>query len=77
MKTLHYTLTRSECKLLWEAITSLEEKWNQICTSSDDPDEIADFGNDLIELRRLAESFSEQAVSAFGKNILTISREPL
>jgi len=77
MKTLHCILTESECKLLLEAIASLETKWDQICANSDDPDEIADIGNDLIGLRLLVESFSEQAVSAFGKKVLTLGREQL
>ena len=77
MKTLHCILVESECRLLLEAIASLDAKWDQICTSSDDPDEIADFGNDLIKLRLLAKSFSEQAVSAFGKDILTLDYEQL
>jgi len=77
MKALHCTLTESECKLLLEAIASLEANWDQICTDSDDPDEIADIGNDLIELRLLAKSFSEQAVSAFGEKVLILSRELL
>jgi hypothetical protein len=77
MKTLNCTLAESECKLILEAIASLETQWDQLCTQSDDPDEIADVGNDLIELRLLAKSFSEQAVSVFGENVLRLGREQL
>ncbi|PZN85615.1 MAG: hypothetical protein DM484_01405 [Candidatus Methylumidiphilus alinenensis] len=77
MKTLNCTLAESECKLLLEAIASLETQWGQLCAQSDDPDEISDFGNDLIELRLLAKSFSEQAVSVFGENVLHFGREQL
>jgi hypothetical protein len=77
MKTLNCTLVESECKLILEAIASLEAQWDQLCAQSDDPDEIADVGNDLIELRLLAKSLSEQAVSVFGENVLRLGREQL
>ena len=66
MKQLELPLVASEAKLLLEALAELEAKWLQICESSEDDDEVADYGNDLIELRLLRDKLSEAAVPVFG-----------
>jgi hypothetical protein len=48
-----------------------------ICEQSDDEDEIADVGNDLIEVRILLKRLKEEAVSSFGKFVLVFDRTPL
>ncbi|WP_227172152.1 hypothetical protein [Marinobacter sp. CA1] len=49
---------------------------SDIFDSSDNPDEVADIGNDLIELRLLLKRLQETAISHYGDNILKFSREP-
>ena len=55
----------------------MEQKWAEICAASDDEDEIADYGNDLIGLRLLLKSTREAAVGAFGANVTNFGRRLL
>lgn len=75
MKTLSLALGESDSKLILEALLALEQRWDERCSSSDDPDEIADIGNDLIELRLLIKSYKEQSVAALGPGVLQLGRE--
>ncbi len=77
MKTLSLNVGESDGKLLLEALLALETSWDAICTNSDDPDEIADVGNDLIELRLLIRTYKEQVVAAFGPTVLVMGRDAL
>jgi hypothetical protein len=70
-------LTFSDAKLVLEALQLLEEKWALICETSSDEDEVADYGNDLVELRLLQASTRESAVSAFGQNVTNFDRTTL
>ena len=49
---------------------------SKICDTSNDEDEVADIGNDLIELRLLLKPLREKAISQYGKNIANFSRDP-
>ena len=77
MSKMNIELEQSETKILLEALVALEKKYVEICNSSEDEDEVADFGNDLIELRLLLNPLKEKAVKIFGKDVLNFSREPL
>lgn len=77
MKQLELPLIASEAKLLLEALAELEGKWLQICESSEDEDEIADYGNDLIELRLLRDKLKATAVPAFGPGVENFDRTSL
>jgi hypothetical protein len=77
MKKLKVELSEWEAKLLLEAVAELETKWSTICDTSDDPDEVADYGNDLIELRMVKESVTAQAVEAFGPAVTNFDRTSL
>jgi hypothetical protein len=71
---MNLDLTFSDAKIVLEALQLLEEKWSKICDTSADEDEVADYGNDLIEVRLLLASTRESAVAAFGKNVTNFDR---
>lgn len=77
MSTLNLAVVESEARLLVEALRTLEQQWAKVCATSDDPDEIADYGNDLIELRLLLERIEGEATTQFGQDVLNTSRELL
>ncbi len=67
----------SEAKLMLEALEELEQKWAKICETSSDDDEIADYGNDLVELRLLIASTRSAAISDFGTSVTNFDRTTL
>jgi hypothetical protein len=77
MKKLEFSLVESETKILLEALMEKEAEMARICDSSDDEDEIADVGNDLIELRLLLKSIRDRAVPIFGASVLEFGRDPI
>lgn len=77
MRNLSLGLVESEAKVLLEALIEKETKMADICAQSDDEDEIADVGNDLIEIRLLLNRLKEEAVSSFGESVLVFDRTPL
>ena len=70
-------LVESELKIVLEALTEMESRFTKICDTSKDEDEIADIGNDLIELRLLLKPLKEKAIANYGKNIVNFSRDVL
>jgi hypothetical protein len=77
MSSFELNLAESELKIILEALTELEEKMAKICDTSNDEDEIADVGNDLIEVRLLIKPLKDKAISQYGENIVNFSRELL
>lgn len=77
MSKFHMELVESELKIVLEALLEMEKKMADICNASDDDDEVADIGNDLIEVRLLLNPLKEQAVKEYGESILNFSRELL
>ena len=77
MKKLELSLVESEAKILLEVLMEKEAEMARICESSNDEDEIADMGNDLIELRLLLKVVKERAVPLFGKSVLEFGRDPI
>ena len=77
MSYFNMALVVSELKIVLESLTEMENRMATICATSDDEDEIADTGNDLIELRLLLKSLKEKAIKQYGKNIINFSREAL
>jgi hypothetical protein len=71
------SLVESEAKILLEALMEKEAAMAKICESSDDEDEVADIGNDLIELRLLLKAVKERAVPLFGKSVMEFGRDPI
>lgn len=68
-------LAESELKIVLEALTEMEARMAQVCDTSTDEDEIAEVGNDLIEVRLLLKSLKEKATTQYGKGITNFSRE--
>ena len=60
-----------------EALIEMESRMAHICETSDDEDEIADIGNDLIEVRLLLKPLLAKAVARYGEGIRNFSRESL
>jgi len=77
MSAFKLELVESELKIVLESLTEMESRMATVCATSDDEDEIADIGNDLIELRLLLKSLKEKAVDQYGDNIVNFSRESL
>lgn len=77
MKKLTVELLEWEARLLLESLAELDAKWAKICETSDDPDEVADYGNDLIQLRLTKDALQEQAIAAFGPGVTNFDRTPL
>ena len=77
MKQLPLDLAESEIKIILEALIEKEVSMSRICSSSDDPDEIADIGNDLIELRLLLNLLKEKAIKMYGDQVVNFSTEVL
>lgn len=77
MRTLNLAVVESEARLLVEALRTLEQQWAKVCATSDDHDEIADYGNDLIELRLLLERTASTAAAHFGLGVLNTNRKLL
>jgi hypothetical protein len=63
MSKLNIALVESEAKIILEALIKKEEKMAATCEESDDEDEVADVGNDLIEVRLLLNRLKEESVS--------------
>lgn len=68
-------LAESELKIVLEALTEMEARMAQICDTSTDEDEIAEVGNNLIEVRLLLKPLIEKATTQYGKGITNFSRE--
>lgn len=76
MSTFKLEFAESELKITLEALVELESKYSRICEDSED-DEVANYGNDLIEVRLLLQRVKEKAVAQFGPHIIDFSRELL
>lgn len=77
MSDFQLNLVESELKIILEALTEMEQKMSNICETSNDEDEIAETGNDLIEVRLLLKPMKEKAVKKFGPGVINFSRELL
>lgn len=77
MSSIQLEFVESELKIVLEALSELEAKMASICENSEDEDEIADIGNDLIEVRLLLKPLKEKAMAKYGAGILNFSREAL
>ena len=77
MSTFTLDLAESELKIILEGLIELEQKMASICETSDDEDEIADYGNDLIGVRLLLKPLIEKAVAKYGEGIINFSLDTL
>jgi len=76
MKTLNLELTHWQTQRILEALTELDAKWANVCQTSDDEDEVADYGNHLIELRMTLEAVKTKAMGVFGPGVAKFDRTP-
>lgn len=77
MSNFSLDLSQSELKIILEALIEKESRMSAVCETSDDEDEIADVGNDLIELRLLLNPLKERAISSYGSGIVNFSSAPV
>lgn len=75
MSNHNFTLIESEARIILESLITQEAKYVEICSASDDEDEVADYGNDLIELRFLLKRLKEEFISAYGPSVLEFGRD--
>ncbi|MGH1471896.1 MAG: hypothetical protein ACRBCS_11925 [Cellvibrionaceae bacterium] len=74
---MNIELAESELKIILEALIKMESAMSEVCATSDDPDEIAEVGNDLIGVRLLLKPLKEKAIQKYGENVINFSRELL
>ena len=77
MSSHNFTFIESEAKILLESLITQEAKYAEICNTSDDEDVVADYGNDLIELRLLLKRLKGEFLSAYGPSVIEFGRESL
>jgi hypothetical protein len=70
-------LAAPDLKIVLEALIEKEAKMAKICETSEGQDEVADMGNDLIELRLLLKPLKERAIAAYGQSILNLDNGAL
>lgn len=75
MSNFHLEMVESELKIVLEALIDMENRKLSICETSDDQDEIADVGNELVELRLFLKPLREKAIEKYGDSIVNFSRE--
>ncbi|WP_444893714.1 hypothetical protein ACJJIE_04615 [Microbulbifer sp. TRSA001] len=75
IKEMNSSLCDWETRIILEAITHEAERLKSICETSED--EVADAGNDYLEVIGLKERLENQAIEVFGQQITNFSREPL
>ncbi len=75
MSQFQLNLAESELKIILESLVEMEQKMAKVCDTSQDEDEVADVGNDLIEVRLLLNSMREKSILQYGNNIMNFSRE--
>jgi len=76
-REMNVTLLDWEARIILESISREMQRVKLIAETSDDEDEIADAGNDCMEIAGLKERLEEQAKSIFGKQICNFSLEVL
>ena len=77
MRELTIALNERDFKLLLKSLRDTESKLDAICSASDDEDEIAFAGNDLVEVRMFARDLESRGVEVFGDSCLNLSQELL
>lgn len=75
--TARFDLTESQVKVILKSLNDRDERLNDICNISNDEDEIAMAGNDLVELRLVKKTIERTAVAALGDSVLNLSDELL
>lgn len=66
-----------EAKIVLESLLREEERLLAAIATSEDEDEVADRGEDLIKLRLVLKDLKENAVARFGRSVLNFDKTPL
>lgn len=66
-----------EARIVLEALIREEERLESAIAVSTDENEMADLGNDLLQLRLVLGRLKEEAVAQFGKGVLNFDKGPL
>ena len=74
---MNIDLNEWRARMILESFVALDEKWSVVIDGTEDVDVKADYGNDLMMLHSLQESFEKRAVQEFGRGITDFSREPV
>ena len=75
IRELKVTLNDWETRYVLESLSKEMDRLKSINRESDDEDEVADAGNDYLEISSLFENLSSNAVSLFGEQILNFSHD--
>jgi len=75
VRELDVKLNDWEARYVLESLSREMDRLKTINSESDDEDEIADAGNDYLEISSLFDNLSSNAVSLFGEQILNFSRD--
>ncbi len=73
-KQLQICLNEWDARFIIQALKELETKWQHINETSQDEDEQAEYGNDLVALFETESHFTQAATQAFGESITTFDR---
>ncbi len=75
--SMEITLSKDDFINIFKACEDRKEKLNKIQHESSDEDEIADAGNDLVEINLVIRSLKEKADNLWGESGWTTSDEYL
>ena len=70
MSEFYMQIAESELKIILEALIEREGRMAKICDTSDDEDEIAEVGNDLISVRLLLNTLKEGILSTQNRSAI-------
>lgn len=73
IREMEATLSDWETRYVLESLSKEMKRLKKINAESEDEDEVADAGNDFIELSGLYDRLSTEAKSIFGDQILNFS----
>ncbi len=77
IRELRINLTDWETRAILESVSKEMERLKHINATSQDEDEAADAGNDLLELSCLWDRLCQEAISIFGEQIKNFNQEEL
>ncbi len=77
LRELPVSLLDWEARVVLCALTKEKQRLKALAETSDDEDEVADAGNDCLEISGLLERIEAQARSVFGDQIVNFDNKPI
>ncbi len=77
IRELDISICDWETRIILESLQREMARLKSINDTSNNEDEVADAGNDYIEISGLYERLEKEAVEKFGDQIVNFSREPI